>query len=96
MLPGLLLAGFGSVLNTRLAGHGYPPVTLVVPAVALVLNVGLNVVLIPSMGLKGAAISTSIAYGVWSLSMTFFFLRYSGLKLGAFLRPTHADGTSCK
>jgi O-antigen/teichoic acid export membrane protein len=96
MLPGLLLAGFGSVLNTKLAGRGYPPVTLVVPAVALVLNVGLNVVLIPSMGLKGAAVSTSIAYGVWALSITFFFLRYSGLKLGAFLRPTQGGGTICK
>ena len=93
MLPGLLLAGFGSVLNTKLAGRGYPPVTIAVPAVALVLNVVLNMALIPRMGLEGAAISTSIAYGVWSLSMTFFFLRYSGLGLGAFLRRAQADGT---
>ena len=93
MIPGLLLAGFGSVLNTKLAGRGYPPVTIAVPAVALVLNVVLNIVLIPRMGLQGAAISTSIAYGVWSLSMTFFFLRYSGLGVGAFLRLPQADGT---
>ncbi len=93
MLPGLLLAGFGSVLNTKLAGRGYPPVTIAVPAVALILNVLLNIVLIPRLGLAGAAISTSIAYGVWSLSMTFFFLRYSGLGLGAFLRPAQANGT---
>lgn len=93
MLPGLLLAGFGSVLNTKLAGRGYPPVTIAVPAVALVLNVVLNMALIPRMGLEGAAISTSIAYGVWSLSMTVFFLRYSGLGLGAFLRRAQADGT---
>ena len=93
MLPGLLLAGFGSVLNTKLAGCGYPPVTIILPAIALLLNIVLNLMLIPKMGLIGAAISTSISYGFWALMVTLCFLRYSGLTPIEFLRPPATDGT---
>ena len=86
MLPGLVLTGFGSVFNIKLAGQGYPAITLWAPAVALGVNVGLSWVLIPAMGLRGAALSTSVAYGLWVLAVTVFYRRRTGLSWGAFLR----------
>ncbi|MSR82703.1 MAG: hypothetical protein EXS58_07220 [Candidatus Latescibacteria bacterium] len=86
MLPGLVVAGFGSVLNTRLAGQGYPGITLGAPALALALNVALNLVLIPAMGLTGAALSTSLAYALWGLLVARHCLRQLGCGWGAFLR----------
>ena len=65
MLPGLVASGFGSVLNTRLAGQGYPPVTIWAPAVAAGLGASLSAWSIPAMGLKGAALGTSAAYILW-------------------------------
>ena len=70
MLPGLVASGFGSVLNTRLAGQGYPAVTIWAPAVAVALSVGLNVLWIPTMGLKGAAMATSAGYILWTAIVT--------------------------
>lgn len=86
MLPGLVIAGFGSVFNTRLAGQGYPAITLWAPALALALNVALNLALIPAMGLVGAALSTSLAYGLWGLLVARRCLRQLGWGWSAFLR----------
>jgi len=93
MLPGLVLSGFGSVLNTKLAGQGYPPVTLWAPALALSVNVALNLALIPAMELRGAALSTSIAYGIWSLVVTVYYLRSTSLTWSDFLRLRPFDPT---
>jgi len=85
MLPGLVFSGFGSVLNVKLAGQGYPAVTVWAPAAALAVNVGANLALIPVLGLRGAALATSVAYALWALIVTGAFLRRSGLGWRAFL-----------
>lgn len=80
MLPGLVAAGFASVFNTKLAGLGYPPVTLWAPAVALILSVCLNLVLIPRFGLIGAALSTSAAYILWAMIVSLAYQRRTGIR----------------
>lgn len=79
MLPGLVAAGFASVLNTKLAGLGYPAVTLWAPAVALVTNIGLNLIWIPRYGLIGAAQSTSVAYVLWAVLVTIAYRQHTGV-----------------
>ena len=86
MLPGLVFLGLGSVCNTKLAGQGYPAITLWAAAVALVLNIGLGLWLIPAWGLPGAAWSKSIACTVWALLVGGRYLRGEGMGWGAFLR----------
>lgn len=86
MLPGLIASGYGSVLNTKLAGQGYPPVTMWAPGVALALNIALNLVLIPQYGLVGAALSTSVAYLLWALIVTIAYQRSTGQAWTRFLR----------
>ena len=86
MLPGLLFLGFGSVCNTKLAGQGYPAITLWAAALALVVNILLNFIFIPMLGLKGAALATSMAYAIWSLVIGSGFLRSEGLAWGDLLR----------
>ena len=87
MLPGLVFLGLGSVCNTKLAGQGYPALTLWAAAAAFALNLGLNVCLIPGMGLQGAAISTSLAYAFWALLVGTRYLRTEGVGWGALLYP---------
>ena len=86
MLPGLVFLGLGSVCNTKLAGQGYPPITLWAAAVALALNIGLGLLLIPAWGLPGAAWSKSIACTAWALLVGGRYLRGEGMGWGAFLR----------
>ena len=85
MLPGLVFLGLGSVCNTKLAGQGYPAITLWAAAVALALNLGLGLWLIPGWGLLGAAWSKSIAYTAWALLVGRRYLRMEGLSWSALL-----------
>jgi len=86
MLPGLIFAGFGSVFNTKLAGQGFPPVTMWAPGIALCLNIPLNIWLISNMGLRGAALTTSITFTLWGLIVSSYYLRQAGLGWRDFLR----------
>lgn len=86
MLPGLIASGFGSVLNTKLAGQGYPSVTMWGPGAALMTNIGLNLVLIPRYGLTGAALSTSVAYCLWAVIVVVAYQRMTGLAWRQFVR----------
>jgi len=86
MLPGLIGSGFGSVLNTKLAGQGYPPVTIWAPALALVVKVAVNALLIPAHGLVGAAAATSIAYLLWVGLVARHYCQAAGVGWGALLR----------
>jgi O-antigen/teichoic acid export membrane protein len=86
MLPGLVFLGFGSVCNTKLAGQGYPAITLWAAALAFCCNLALGAWFIPRWGLEGAALAKSIAYAIWSLLVGGYYLRGEGLGWGALLR----------
>ena len=85
MLPGLVFLGLGSVCNIKLAGQGYPAITLWAAAAAFALNFALNLFLIPALGLQGAALSTTMAYAAWTLLVGTYYLRTEGLSWGALL-----------
>jgi O-antigen/teichoic acid export membrane protein len=73
LLPAVFFLSFGSILNTFFWSKGFPKMTIILPIIALMINIGLNIVLIPSIGIIGAAIATSISYGVWLILLLFYF-----------------------
>jgi Na+-driven multidrug efflux pump len=46
------------------ASTGMPPITVYSPGAAAVLNVLLNLKLIPSLGIVGASVASTVAYGM--------------------------------
>ena len=79
LLPGMLFLGCGAVFNAKLMGEGYPSMTLWAPGIALAVNVALNLLLIPKLGLRGAALSTSVAYALWGVLTVSYYLRLNRL-----------------
>ena len=79
LLPGMLFLGCGAVFNAKLMGEGYPSMTLWAPGIALAANVALNLLLIPKLGLRGAALSTSVAYALWGVLTVSYYLRLNRL-----------------
>jgi O-antigen/teichoic acid export membrane protein len=73
LLPAVFFLSFGSIMNTYFMSKGFPIATIIFPIIALAINVGLNIILIPSIGILGAAIATSISYGVWLFSLIIYF-----------------------
>lgn len=74
LLPGVLILTIFKVMNMDLAGKGKPWVSMKAMIPALILNVGLNLMLIPKYGAKGASISSTLSY---SLAGVLFLLLYS-------------------
>jgi O-antigen/teichoic acid export membrane protein len=77
MFPGVLAMASGSIVNANLWNRGYPRIAVVAPAIALLVNVVLNIVLIPHLGLIGAGLSTSVAYTIWGTFIFTYFIGHS-------------------
>ena len=75
LLPGICLFPIFKLLIIDLAARGGPGYGTLASAVALVVNVGANIVLIPHLGGKGAAMATSLSYALMSLISLSFFMR---------------------
>lgn len=73
LLPGVVLLGGGKVLTNEIAGRGYPQYNSIASGVSLVLTIGLDLLLIPRLGVLGAAIASSIAYiAIFILALVFY------------------------
>jgi O-antigen/teichoic acid export membrane protein len=62
LMPGVGMMAIYQLLNADLTARKRSDITLTSFLVALVLNVGLNLYLIPRWGIEGAAFSSSVAY----------------------------------
>ena len=66
-LPGVVVLSGLYLVNNHIAGLGYPMMYVVILAAALAINIGLNLFLLPRMGVAGASVSSSISYCFWFL-----------------------------
>lgn len=73
LLPGVVLLGGGKVLTNEIAGRGYPQYNSIASGVSLVLTIGLDLLLIPRLGVLGAAVASSVAYiAIFILALVFY------------------------
>ncbi len=62
LMPGVyFMIGF-KLLNGDLAARGYPQIALYIFSTGIIINILLNILLIPIYGINGAAIASSISY----------------------------------
>lgn len=93
LLPGVVILTFFKVLNMDLAGKGKPWVSMKAMVPGLIVNIALNLILIPEMGAKGAALSSTISYGIAGILFLFFYCSETGLSVGDVLRLRKSDFT---
>jgi O-antigen/teichoic acid export membrane protein len=73
LLPGVTIFSVANVIGSYLAGVGKPHLNLVVALVGLVVTVALDFVLIPWLGIIGAAIASSMSYLATTLAIVAIF-----------------------
>ena len=76
-LPGIVSLSINKVLCYELVGRGKPLVGSLAGLVALIINIPLNIILIPTWGISGAALATTISYSVSSIIPLYAFTRIS-------------------
>jgi O-antigen/teichoic acid export membrane protein len=81
LLPTGMLYTLHKVLGGSLSANGRPQTTLFAGLISLPFTIGLNVLLVPELGIKGAAIASNVAYAINSSVVLFFFVRASRLPL---------------
>lgn len=91
IMLGIWMALIFKVLNSDLAGRGKPQTALWVYALALLINVVLNLLWIPIFGCIGAAWASSVSYTFGALLFAFTYARMSGLTLADLLIPRRVD-----
>jgi O-antigen/teichoic acid export membrane protein len=78
LLPGIVFISSVRILATDIAARGNPALNMYVSAGVLVVNVTANILLIPQLGLVGAALATTIAYIINAVVRLVIFTYYSG------------------
>lgn len=89
LLPGTILVGLFKLIAMDFAGRGRPWLSVAILAPTVVINIGLNFVLIPPLGAAGAALASSVAYSITGAVGVGAFLKIAQLNVRDLL-PTRA------
>ncbi|MGQ9877172.1 MAG: oligosaccharide flippase family protein [Chloroflexus sp.] len=91
LLPGVTIFSVANVIGSYLAGIGKPHLNLAASLVGLVFTVVFDFMLIPWLGITGAAIASSISYIATTLAIIAIFMRETGIPAGSVLLITGDD-----
>ena len=91
LLPGVVVIAVSQVLAGYIAGLGRPGVTSKVGVMTLVVNVALNLVLIPPLGILGASAASLLAYTLSSVVYSVIAARLTGHSPADFWIPRLSD-----
>lgn len=92
LLPGIVTFSAWKTMSSYLLGRNLLKQDLVASAGAMVVTLGLDLVLIPRYGFRGAAVASSVAYTIAMVVDLFWVRRRSKLSLRTWLIATPADG----
>ncbi len=91
LLPGMLAFGLTNLLISYFVGVGRSGLNLWISLATLAVTVAGNAWLTRRFGALGAAVTSTLAYGVAGLLSVTGFARHSGLSVLAAVQPTGAD-----
>jgi len=91
LMPGVVALGISKVLCGDLAGRGLLQYGAYSSAISLVATVVCDLLLIPSWGIAGAAVASSISYCIATIVVLIFYIRISGNGLAIVLIPRKED-----
>lgn len=77
LLPGIVALSICKVLSNEITGRGKPMINTAAAGVSLAVNIPLNLLLIPRIGIAGAALASTISYTVTAILVLIAFMRIS-------------------
>ena len=91
LLPGVVALSGATVVGGYVTGIGRPGINSLVSVIALIVNIVANLILIPRLGIIGAAIASLVSYTLSSLLLTAVAARFSGAPFSSFWIPRLDD-----
>lgn len=77
LLPGIITLSICKVLSNEIIGRGKPMISTYAAIISLIVNIPLNIIFIPQIGIIGSALASSISYTVAAIIVLAIFLRIS-------------------
>ncbi len=77
LLPGIVALGLSNVIGYSLTGYGKPEEITKAAGIAFIFTVILDLVLIPKYGINGAALASTLAYGISAIYLLWSYSNYS-------------------
>jgi O-antigen/teichoic acid export membrane protein len=81
ILPGIISLSVSKLISADLAARGLPQYSTYVSILNFILNITLNLILIPSLGIPGAAISSSLSYSAALILQAYYYKKISSVPL---------------
>ena len=91
LLPGMVAFSICKVLGNEILGRGKPIINTINVAISLAISIPLDLVLIPRIGIAGAALATTISYLASAIFSIVAFTRISGVNWIDVLIPKFED-----
>ncbi len=77
LLPGIISLSVCKVLSSDLTGRGKPIISTYISTISLAINIPLNLLLIPKLGITGSSIASTLSYTISAIFVLFSFVRLS-------------------
>ena len=85
LAPGMLFTSVTMIISHYFSGIGLPRYSMYGSAAGLVLTVSIGFILIPILGINGAALTTTLSYLVGMCYLIFAFVRKTGIGYSDFM-----------
>jgi O-antigen/teichoic acid export membrane protein len=90
LLPGIFFVGLESVLVQHFTGTGLPAAIPLFWVITLAFNLGLNLIVVPAFGARGAAMTSTLSYAlIFVLVAVYFRMKTGRGPIETFLLRTH-------
>ena len=73
LIPGIVLGSMSRIISNYFSGIGRPEINTYVAVFLTILNICLNIFLVPKYGVVGAAIATTVTYSMNMMVKTVIF-----------------------
>lgn len=91
LMPGMIALALAKIISADFAGRGKPQYATYSSTLTLVVTVVLDILLIPRLGITGAAIASSVAYSVATGLVIRFYMKDANLRLRDIFLPGAED-----
>ncbi len=93
LLPGMISLTLWKIIATDMIAEGYPVKYSVTAMISLITMIILDILLIPIYGIGGAAFASTIAYTCATVSIIYFYTRYTKVPFYCLFVPSKMDIT---
>jgi O-antigen/teichoic acid export membrane protein len=91
LLPGIVTGSISRVIANDISARGKPEINMYTSLFTVAINIFFNIILIPEMGINGAALATSVSYSLGAIAKLIIYSKLTGVLWYKAIIPAKTD-----